>query len=89
MNLCLTRERSQFSGESGNLPVFAATSRHLYSYTETVYFMSRSEMKWDRHYPVSVQNTVEALVSGHHRDAKKVSITKAGRLRECENTEFV
>ena len=51
--------------------------------------MSRSEMKWDRHYPVSVQNTMEALVSGHHRDAKKMSITGAGRLRECENTEFV
>ena len=46
-------------------------------------------MKWDRHYPVSVQNAVEALVSGHHRDAKKMSITGAGRLRECENTEFV
>ena len=46
-------------------------------------------MKWDRHYPVSVQNTVEALVSGHHQDAEKVSITAAGRLRECENTEFV
>ena len=27
-------------------------------------------------------NTVEALVSGHPRDAKKVSVTGAGRLRE-------
>ena len=27
-------------------------------------------------------NTVEALVSGHPRDAKKVSVTAAGRLRE-------
>ena len=53
------------------------------------FFLSPSEMKWDRHYPVNVQNTVEALVSGHHRDAKKVSIIGAGRLRECENTEFV
>ena len=26
--------------------------------------------------------TVEALVSGHPRDAKKVSVTGAGRLRE-------
>ena len=26
-------------------------------------------------------NTVEALVSGHPRDAKKVSVTGAGRLR--------
>ena len=28
------------------------------------------------------QTTVEALVSGHPRDAKKVSVTGAGRLRE-------
>ena len=27
-------------------------------------------------------DTVEALVSGHPRDAKKVSVTGAGRLRE-------
>ena len=27
-------------------------------------------------------NTVEALVSGHPRDAKKVSVTGAGRWRE-------
>ena len=33
--------------------------------------------------------TVEALVSGHPRGATKVSVTGAGRLRECENTEFV
>ena len=34
--------------------------------------------------------TVEILVSGHLRDAKKVSVTAgAGRLRECKNTEFV
>ena len=34
---------------------------------------------------------MEALVSGHHPGhAKKVSITAAGRLRECKNTpEFV
>ena len=32
---------------------------------------------------------VEALVSGHGRDAKKVPVTGAGRLRECKNTEFV
>ena len=28
-------------------------------------------------------------VSGHPRDAKKVFITGAGRLRESKNTEFV
>ncbi len=28
------------------------------------------------------QTTVEALVSGHPREAKKVSVTGAGRLRE-------
>ena len=34
-------------------------------------------------------NTVEALVSGHPRGAKKVSVTGAGRLQECENRQFV
>ena len=35
-------------------------------------------------------DTVEILVSGHPRDARKVSVTAgAGRLRECKNTEFV
>ena len=34
-------------------------------------------------------DTVGALVSGHLRGAKKVSVTGAGRLRECEHTEFV
>ena len=33
--------------------------------------------------------TVEALVSGHPQDAKKVFVPGAGRLQECENTEFV
>ena len=28
-------------------------------------------------------------MSGQPRDAKKVSSTGAGRLRECKNTEFV
>ena len=37
----------------------------------------------------SIVNTVETLVSGHPRGVKKVSVTGAGRLRECENTEFV
>ena len=32
---------------------------------------------------------VEAPVSGHPRDAKKVFVPGAGRLRECKNTEFV
>ena len=31
----------------------------------------------------------EALISGHPRDAKKVTETGADRLGECENTEFV
>ena len=34
-------------------------------------------------------NTVKALVFGHPRDAKIVSVTAAGCLRECKNTEFV
>ena len=38
----------------------------------------------------SIKNrTVEAFVSGDPRDAKKVSVTEAGRLRECKNTQFV
>ena len=32
---------------------------------------------------------LEALISGHPRDAKKVTETGADRLGECENTEFV
>ena len=35
------------------------------------------------------QITAEALVSGHTRGVKKVSVAGAGHLRECENTEFV
>ena len=34
-------------------------------------------------------NTGKALEFGHPRDAKMVSVTAAGRLRECKNTEFV
>ena len=37
----------------------------------------------------TVRCTMEALISGHPRDVKKVSIPGAGRLRECKNTEFV
>ena len=33
--------------------------------------------------------TMETLVSGHPRDANRVSVALAGRLRECESTEFV
>ena len=33
-------------------------------------------------------STGKALVSRHPRGVKKVSITGAGRLRECENSEF-
>ena len=32
---------------------------------------------------------MEALGSGHSLDVKKVSVARAGRLRECKNTEFV
>ena len=39
--------------------------------------------------PGNKLSTVEALISGHPQVAKKVSITGAGHLRECENTEFV
>ena len=31
---------------------------------------------------------MEVLVRGHPRDAKKVPLTGAGRLRECKNTEL-
>ena len=34
-------------------------------------------------------NTVEAPISGHPREAEKVSASGAGRLRECVNTELV
>ena len=33
--------------------------------------------------------TVEALVSGHPRDTKKVSVTGDGRLQECKNNDRV
>ena len=33
--------------------------------------------------------TMETLVSGHPRDANRVSVALAGRLRECKSTEFV
>ena len=33
--------------------------------------------------------TVEAPVSGHPREAEKLSETGTGRLRDCVNTEFV
>lgn len=32
---------------------------------------------------------MEALVSGGPREEKKVSVTGAGRLRECKNTELL
>ena len=32
---------------------------------------------------------LEALISGHPRDTKKVTETEADRLREFKNTEFV
>ena len=38
---------------------------------------------------VKVKDTVKAFVSGHPREAEKMSATGAGRLRECVNTEFV
>ena len=37
----------------------------------------------------TILSTVEAPLSGHSREAEKVSATGAGRLRECVNTEFV
>ena len=40
-------------------------------------------------YVTSLSHTVEALISGHPRDVKKVSITGAGHLWDCKNTEFV
>ena len=45
------------------------------------------------HYPLGklepLHTTDKAPVSGHPREAEKVSATGAGRLRECVNTEFV
>ena len=32
---------------------------------------------------------MEALACGHPREAKKVSVIGASRLRKCKNTEFV
>lgn len=37
----------------------------------------------------SKNSRVEALVSGHPWDAKKVSITEAGHIQKCKNTEFL
>ena len=34
-------------------------------------------------------NYWETLVNGHARNVKKVSVTAAGHLWECKNTEFV
>lgn len=36
-----------------------------------------------------IWNTVEAVVRGHAQDAKKVFVTGAGSLQECQNTAFV
>ena len=33
-------------------------------------------------------SALKTLVSGHPRDAKKVYVTEAGRLRELKNTEL-
>ena len=35
------------------------------------------------------QNTVEAPVSGHPREAEKMSATGAGHVQECVNTKYV
>ena len=45
-----------------------------------------------QYFPIAWQTfviTVETVVSGHPRDVKKVSVTGAGHLWECKNTEFV
>lgn len=41
------------------------------------------------HISSSLLFTVEALMSGHPQNTKKVSVTKAGRLQGCKNTEFL
>ena len=48
-------------------------------------FYARTHVKITRYWK-SIHRA-EALLSGDPGDAKKVSITGAGRLRECENTE--
>lgn len=37
----------------------------------------------------SKNSRAEALVSGHPWDAKKVSVTEAGHIQKCKNTEFL
>ena len=49
-----------------------------------LYFRSSLEIYWE-----NISVTVEASISGHPREAEKLSATGAGRLRECANTEFV
>ena len=60
-------------------------------FSSTVYYtfgitFSRSFLL---HISSSLLFTVEALMSGHPQNTKKVSVTKAGRLRGCKNTEFL
>ena len=52
---------------------------------------SRSSEAWKHPtwLPLKSINTVEAPVSGHPREAEKVSPTGAGRLQEYVNTAFV
>ena len=40
-------------------------------------------------YKYMYTDTVKAPVSGHPREAEKVSATGAGSLRKCVNTELV
>lgn len=60
-------------------------------FSSTVYYtfgitFSRSFLL---HISSSLLFTVEALMSGHPQNTKKVSVTNAGRLRGCKNTEFL
>ena len=48
-----------------------------------------STMSWVLKCCEEDENTVEGPLSGHPREAEKVSATGAGGLRECVNTEFV
>lgn len=53
------------------------------------FYRSKYKRKTESDKVEMIWNTVEAVVRGHPWDAKKVSVTGAGSLRECQNTDFV
>lgn len=53
------------------------------------FYRSKYKRKTESDKVEMIWNTAEAVVRGHPWDAKKVSVTGAGSLRECQNTDFV